>query len=53
VPREGRDEDLVMFCVRVTPSLRRRLKLIAADRGRPLQALAAEALEGLCRRCDM
>jgi hypothetical protein len=53
VPRDGRDEDLVMFCVRVTPSLRRRLKLIAADRGRPLQALAAEALEAWCRQCDM
>jgi hypothetical protein len=53
LPRDGRDEDLVMFCVRVTPSLRRRLKLVAADRGRPLQALAAEALEALCRQCEM
>jgi hypothetical protein len=51
--RDGRDEDLVMFCVRVPPSLRRRLKLVAVDRGRPLQALAAEALEAVCRQCDM
>jgi hypothetical protein len=42
-----------MFCVRATPSLRRRLKLVAPDRGRSLQALAAEALEALCRQCEM
>jgi hypothetical protein len=53
LPRDGRDEDLVMFCVRATPSLRRRLKLVAPDRGRSLQALAAEALEALCRQCEM
>jgi hypothetical protein len=44
---------MVMLCVRVTPLLRRQLKLLAASRGRPVQALAAEALDALCRHHDM
>ena len=47
------DQELVMLCVRVTPSLRRRLKLVAASSGRPVQALAAEALDAVCRQHDM
>jgi hypothetical protein len=47
------DQELVMLCVRAAPSLRRRLKLIAANTGRPVQALAAEALEAVCRHHDM
>jgi predicted HicB family RNase H-like nuclease len=47
------DEELVMLCVRIAPSLRRRLKLIAASSGRSVQALAAEALEAVCRHHDM
>ena len=46
-------QELVMLCVRVTPSLRRRLKLVAASSGRPVQALAAEALDAVCRQHDM
>jgi hypothetical protein len=42
-----------MLCVRVAPSLRRRLKLVAASSGRPIQALAADALEVVCRQYDM
>ena len=42
-----------MLCVRVTPSLRRRLKLVAASSGRPVQALAGEALDAVCRQHDM
>jgi hypothetical protein len=56
-PRNGsavrREQELVMLCVRVTPSLRRRLKLVAASSGRPVQDLAAEALEAVCRHHDM
>jgi hypothetical protein len=51
--RPGRDEGLVMLCVRVAPSLRRRLKLAAASSGRPIQALAADALEAVCTQHDM
>jgi hypothetical protein len=47
------DEGLVMLCVRVAPSLRRRLKLVAVQSGRPIQALATEALEAVCRQNDM
>lgn len=47
------DEGLVMFCVRVTPALRRRLKLASAFSGVSLQALAAAALEAVCREHDM
>lgn len=49
----GGEEGLVMLCVRVAPSLRRRLKLVAASSGRPIQALAADALEAVCRQYDM
>jgi hypothetical protein len=37
-----------MLCVCVAPSLRRRLKLAAASSCRPIQALAADALEAIC-----
>jgi hypothetical protein len=47
------DEQLVMLCVRVTASLRRRLKLAAASSGRPVQAIAADALEAVCGQYDM
>ena len=47
------EPELVMLCVRVAPSLRRRLKLVAAQSGRPIQALATEALEGVCTQHDM
>ena len=40
---------VVMFCVRVTPSLRRRVKLAAVSSGRTIQQLTIEALEGMCR----
>ncbi len=43
----------VMLCVRVAPSLRRRVKLVAVSSGRPVQALAVEALEALCKQHDM
>jgi hypothetical protein len=49
----ARDEGLVMLCIRVAPSLRRRLKLAAAGSGRPVQALAADALEAVCKQYDM
>jgi hypothetical protein len=42
-----------MLCVRVAPSLRRRLKLVAVRSGRPIQALASEALERVCTQHDM
>jgi hypothetical protein len=47
------DKGLVMLCVRVAPSLRRRLKLVAVRSGRPIQALASEALERVCTQHDM
>jgi hypothetical protein len=47
-PAEAR----VMLCVRVPASLRRRLKLVAVETGRPVQQLAADALEEACRRYD-
>ena len=47
------EQGLVMFCVRVTPTLRRRLKLASATSGASLQALATSALEGVCREHDM
>jgi hypothetical protein len=49
----GREEGHVMLCVRVAPSLRRRIKLAAATSGRPIQALATDALEALCRHHDI
>jgi hypothetical protein len=47
------EQGLVMLCVRVSPSLRRRLKLAAASSGRPVQALATDAFEAICRQHDM
>jgi hypothetical protein len=49
----GGEVTLVMLCVRVAPSLRRRLKLAAASSGCSVQALAADALEAICRQHDM
>jgi hypothetical protein len=51
--RAGLEQGLVMLCVRVAPSLRRRLKLCAASSGRPVQALATDAFEAICRQHDM
>ena len=51
--RPGVEQGLVMLCVRVPPSLRRRLKLAAASSGRPVQALATDAFEAICRQHDM
>jgi predicted HicB family RNase H-like nuclease len=42
-----------MLCVRVSPSLRRRLKLAAASSGGPIQAHATDALEAVCTQHDM
>lgn len=47
---DGVDGGLVMFCVRVEPSLRRRVKLAAVASGCTIQRLAVEALEDGCRR---
>ena len=47
------EAELVMLCVRVPRSLRRRLKLTAVHSGQPIQALATEALERVCARHDM
>jgi hypothetical protein len=47
-PKVG--DEYVMLCVRVTPSLRRRVKLAAVQCGQPVQQLAAEALEAHCQR---
>jgi hypothetical protein len=54
VATQGAPEDggLVMFCVRVAPSLRRRVKLAAVTSGRTIQQLAVEALEDVCTRYD-
>jgi len=41
-----------MFCVRVTPLLRRRVKLAAVGSGRTIQELTIEALEEACTRVD-
>jgi predicted HicB family RNase H-like nuclease len=47
----GRERDApVMFCVRVSPELRRRLKLAAFEADESLQRLATEALQAECRR---
>jgi hypothetical protein len=43
-------DEPVMLCVRVLPSLRRRVKLAAVQSGQPVQQLAAEALEAQCQR---
>ena len=47
------DEGLVMLCVRVTPALRKRLKLASAASGRSIQALATDALESVCMQADV
>ena len=47
------DEGLVMLCVRVTPLLRRRLKLVSATSGRPIQALVGDALDVVCKQHDV
>jgi predicted HicB family RNase H-like nuclease len=39
-----------MFCVRVSPALRRRVKLAAVGGGRTIQQLTVEALEEACAR---
>jgi predicted HicB family RNase H-like nuclease len=41
---------LVMLCVRVPASLRKRVKVAAIQGGRSVQELATEALEAECRR---
>jgi len=41
-----------MFCVRVAPSLRRRVKLAAVGSGRTIQQLTIEALEEACDRFE-
>jgi hypothetical protein len=41
-----------MFCVRVTPTLRRRVKLAAVGSGRTIQQLTIEALEEACARLE-
>jgi hypothetical protein len=43
-------DPLVMLCVRVPRSLRRRVKLAALHTGGSVQELATEALEAACRR---
>jgi hypothetical protein len=49
-----RDESgLVMFCVRVAPALRRRVKLAAVGSGHTIQQLTVEALEDACARFDV
>lgn len=45
-----RDGEIVMFCVRVPRSLRRRIKIAAAQTGISVQALGLAALEAECRR---
>jgi hypothetical protein len=44
------DDPLVMLCVRVPRSLRRRLKLAALRDGASVQELASAAVEAECRR---
>ena len=46
-------EELVMLCVRVSPMLRRRLKLLAASSGRSIQVIVTDALVAVCRQEDM
>lgn len=43
-------DPLVMLCVRVPGSLRKRVKLASVQGGRSVQKLATEALEAECRR---
>jgi hypothetical protein len=42
-----------MFCVRVEPSLRRRVKLAAVAGGRTIQQVVVEALEEVCRHHEV
>jgi len=49
----GGERELVMLCVRVSPVLRRRLKLLAASSGRSIQVIVADALAAVCRQDDM
>jgi hypothetical protein len=44
---------LVMFCVRVPASLRRRVKLAAVADGRTIQQLAVDALDEVCRQHEV
>jgi hypothetical protein len=44
------DPEIVMFCVRVPRSLRRRIKIAAAQSGTSVQALGVAALAAECRR---
>jgi hypothetical protein len=46
----GGDDRIVMLCVRVPVSLRRRVKLAAVRTGSSVQELVADALEAECRR---
>ena len=48
-----KDEGLVMLCVRVPPTLRRRLKVVSAASGLAIQDLVTVALEDVCRQHDM
>lgn len=41
-----------MLCVRVPPSLRRRVRLTAVVNGLTMQQLAVEAFEEVCRHHD-
>jgi hypothetical protein len=42
-----------MLCVRVAPSLRRRLKLASATSGQPIQVLATAAFESVCKQYNL
>lgn len=42
-----------MLCVRVTPALRKRLKLASAASGRSIQAIVTAALERVCKQADV
>jgi len=42
-----------MLCVRVSPLLRRDLKLLAASSGRSIQVVVTDALAAVCRQADM
>jgi hypothetical protein len=51
-PAAQEEAGLVMFCVRVAPSLRRRVKLAAIGSGRTIQELTVEALDAACARLE-
>ena len=46
-------EQPVMLCVRVTGSLRKRVKLAALQSGRPVQEFVGQALDEECRRAGV